>query len=66
MRNRLKVARAERALTQADVAAALAVSRQTVIAIERGKYVPSTVLALKLARYFSQPVESLFELEEND
>ncbi|WBA40988.1 helix-turn-helix transcriptional regulator [Hymenobacter canadensis] len=66
MRNKLKVARAQRAITQADLAAALAISRQTVISIEQGRYVPSTVLALKLARYFGQSVEELFELEEHD
>ena len=66
MQNKLKVARAQRAITQADLAAALAISRQTVISIEQGRYVPSTTLALKLARYFGQAVEDLFELEEND
>ncbi|AII52144.1 helix-turn-helix transcriptional regulator [Hymenobacter sp. APR13] len=66
MRNKLKVARAQRAITQADLAAALAISRQTVISIEQGRYVPSAVLALKLARYFGQAVEELFELEEHD
>ena len=66
MRNKLKVARAQRAITQADLATALAISRQTVISIEQGRYVPSTVLALKLAHYFGQAVEELFELEATD
>lgn len=66
MRNKLKVARAQRSITQADLATALAISRQTVISIEQGRYVPSTVLALKLAHYFGQAVEELFELEATD
>jgi putative transcriptional regulator len=66
VKNRLKVARARQGITQADLAASLAISRQTIIAIERGKYIPSAVLVLKLARYFSQPVEELFELESHE
>lgn len=66
MKNSLKVARARQKITQADLATSLAISRQTVIAIERGRYIPSAVLVLKLARYFSQPVEELFELEAHE
>ena len=66
MRNRIKVERAERGVTQQDLADAVGVSRQTIIAVERGKFLPSTLLALKIARYFSKPVESLFLLEETD
>jgi putative transcriptional regulator len=60
MRNRLKVLRAERDWTQADLAEALEVSRQTVNAIETGKYDPSLPLAFRLARLFDQPIEGVF------
>jgi putative transcriptional regulator len=66
MKNQLKVERAIKNMTQADLAQLLGVSRQTVNAIETGKYVPSTVLALKIARIFEKPVESIFFLEESD
>jgi putative transcriptional regulator len=60
MNNRLKVLRAERNWTQADLARALDVSRQTVNAIETGKFDPSLPLAFKLARVFEQPIEEIF------
>lgn len=60
MNNRLKVLRAERDWTQADLAQALGVSRQTVNAIEKGKFDPSLPLAFKLARLFDQPIEAIF------
>ncbi len=60
MNNRLKVLRAERNWTQADLAQALDVSRQTVNAIETGKFDPSLPLAFKLARLFEQPIEEIF------
>ena len=60
MNNRLKVLRAERNWTQADLARALDVSRQTVNAIETGKFDPSLPLAFKLARVFGQPIEEIF------
>lgn len=66
MKNRLKVARAERDLTQDQLAKAIGVSRQTINAIEAGRYVPSTVLALKMAQLFQKPVEEIFLLEEED
>lgn len=66
MKNYLKVERARHDLTQEDLAKRVSVSRQTIIAIESGKFVPSTVLALKFSRTFSKPVNELFELEEND
>ncbi len=66
MKTRLKVARAEQNRSQAEVAEAIGVSRQTINSIETGRYVPSTVLALKLARLFEIPVEALFQLEETD
>ena len=64
MKNRLKVLRAERDWTQADLALALAVSRQTVNAIETGRYDPSLPLAFRLARVFGLPIEDLFQEED--
>lgn len=64
MKNRLKVLRAERDWTQADLAKALEVSRQTVNAIETGKYDPSLPLAFKIARLFEKQIEEIFEDEE--
>jgi len=61
MRNRLKVLRAEHNLTQADLAKKLDVSRQTVHAIESGKYDPSLPLAFKIARLFEKPIEEIFD-----
>jgi putative transcriptional regulator len=61
MRNRLKVLRAERDWTQADLAIALEVSRQTVNAIETGKYDPSLPLAFRLSRVFGLPIEEIFD-----
>ena len=66
MKNRLKVARAEMNLTQEDLAKLVGVSRQSINAIESGRYVPSAVLVLKMARVFGKPVEEIFFLEEND
>jgi putative transcriptional regulator len=60
MKNRLKVLRAERDWTQADLAARLEVSRQTVNAIETGKYDPSLPLAFRIAVLFGQRIEELF------
>jgi putative transcriptional regulator len=64
MNNRLKVLRAERDWSQADLADRLNVSRQTINAIERGKYDPSLPLAFKIARLFEQPIEAIFEPDE--
>ena len=61
MRNRLKVLRAQRDWSQAELAARLSVSRQTVNAIETGKYDPSLPLAFKIARLFDLPIEAIFE-----
>ena len=66
MKNRLKVARAEIDLTQEELAKRIGVSRQTINALELGRYVPSTVLALKMAQVFGKPVEEIFILEETD
>ena len=64
MKNRLKVLRAERDWTQARLARELAVSRQTVNALEKGKYDPSLPLAFKIARLFDQPIEDIFNDNE--
>lgn len=66
MKNHLKVERARNNITQEELANQLGVSRQTVHAIETGKFVPSTLLALKMARYFNLSVHQLFELDQND
>ena len=60
MKNRLRVLRAEHGWSQADLAQRLDVSRQSVNAIETGKYDPSLPLALKIARLFEMPVEAIF------
>lgn len=60
MNNRLKVLRAERDWSQADLAQALGVSRQTVNALETGRYDPSLPLAFRIAHVFEQPIESIF------
>jgi putative transcriptional regulator len=64
MKNRLKVLRAERDWTQADLAERLEVSRQTVNAIEKGKYDPSLPLAFRISRLFERPIEEIFDPEE--
>ena len=64
MKNRLKVLRAERDWSQADLAEQLGVSRQTVNALETGRYDPSLPLAFKIARLFQLPIESIFSDEE--
>ena len=66
MKNKIRVARAEERMTQLQLADAVGVSRQTINAIESGKFVPSTVLALKIAQNFGKSVEEIFQLEEND
>ncbi len=66
MKNRVKVARAEYDYTQEDLAKALGVSRQTISHIEKGKYVPSTLLALKMAHVFKRSVNDLFTLDEEE
>ncbi|MEA3065339.1 MAG: putative transcriptional regulator [Sphingomonadales bacterium] len=64
MKNRLKVLRAERDWSQGDLAERLQVSRQSVNAIETGRYDPSLPLAFRIARLFGLPVEAIFEAEE--
>ena len=66
MRNTIKVERAKNNMTQQDLAEKVSVSRQTINSIEAGKYVPSTVLALKISRVFKLNLENVFELEDGD
>ncbi|UJH68317.1 helix-turn-helix transcriptional regulator [Allomuricauda sp. SCSIO 65647] len=66
MKNNLKVQRAIKDLTQEELANLLSVSRQTINSIEKNRYVPSTLLALKLSRVFGISVNEIFELEEGD
>ncbi|MBQ5874731.1 MAG: helix-turn-helix transcriptional regulator [Alistipes sp.] len=66
MNNKIRVARAEVRMTQQQLAEAAGVSRQTINAIESGKFVPSTVLALKMAQIFGKRVEDIFQLEDGD
>jgi len=66
MKNTIKVERAKKNWTQAELAAKIGVSRQAINAIEAGKFVPSTVLALRMAKEFGTPVELIFQLEEAD
>ena len=66
MKNSIKVERAKKNITQEELAQKLNVSRQSVNAIETCKYVPSTVLALKIAKYFKVSVHDIFTLEKQD
>ena len=66
MKNNLKVLRAIKNISQEDLAKEIGVSRQTINAMEKGKYAPSTIRALKLARYFERTVDEIFTLEETD
>ena len=65
MKNKIKVYRAMHDLTQDNLAHALGVTRQTILAIEKGRYDPSLELAFKMARYFNTTVEELFVYEPN-
>lgn len=66
MQNRLKIERAIKDLTQDDLAKLIGVSRQTINSIEKGRYVPLTVLALKISEIFDKPVNEIFELDDSD
>lgn len=66
MKNKIKIERAIKNITQEELANQIGVSRQTINAMESSKYVPSTVLALKIAKYFNKNVEEIFELEKFD
>jgi putative transcriptional regulator len=64
--NTVRECRKRAGLTQEDLARATQVSRQTIISIERGKYIPSLSLALKIARFFGCPTDEMFEIEEEE
>jgi putative transcriptional regulator len=66
MKNSIRIERAIKNITQADLANLIGVSRQTINTIESNRYVPSTVLALKIAHVFGKPVEEIFDLEDTD
>ena len=66
MINSIRVERARNRITQAELAKNINVSRQTIHAIETGKFIPSTVIALKIAKYFNVNLEEIFQLEDND
>jgi putative transcriptional regulator len=66
MKNRLKIERAILDITQDELATKIGVSRQTINSIEKGRYVPSTVLALKLSEAFGKNVNDFFKLEDSD
>ncbi len=66
MKNSIKVERAKMNMTQTDLAQAVGVSKQTINSIETGRFVPSTVLAMKIARFFKVSVESIFELDPEE
>jgi len=66
MKNTIRVERAKLNISQTGLAEAVQVSKQTIHSIETGRFVPSSVIALKIARHFKTPVESIFELEEGD
>ena len=66
MKNNLRVARAIKNITQGDLAKEISVSRQTIHSIENNKFVPSVLLALKLANFFEMTVDELFWLDEKD
>ncbi len=64
LKNRIRVFRAEHRMSQSDLAAAIGVSRKTISTIEVGRFVPSTLIALRVAKYFKVPVEEIFSLSE--
>lgn len=66
MKNSVRVERAIKDITQQELADAVGVSRQTINSIESGRYVPSTVLSLKISRYFGKTTDDIFQLDEND
>jgi putative transcriptional regulator len=66
VKNTIKVERARLNITQADLAEQVKVSKQTILSIEKGKFTPSAILAMKIARYFNMKMEDLFELEPED
>lgn len=66
MKNSIRVERAKLDITQSELAEQVNVSKQTILSIEKGKFMPSAILAMKIARYFKVRVEDIFELEPED
>ena len=66
MRNRVREERLRRELSQAELAAELGVSRQTVISIENGRYLPSLPLAFRIARFFALPIDKMFDPDQEE
>ena len=66
MKNSIRVQRAVMDITQQGLAQAVGVSRQTINSVESGRYIPSTTLALKIARYFGKATDEIFQLEDGD
>lgn len=66
MKNSIKVERAKMGISQTQLADSVGVSKQTILSVETGRFVPSTILALKIARFFNAKVEDIFELEHSD
>ena len=66
LENRIRVYRAEHRLSQTELAQHIGVSRKTISTIEVGRFVPSTIIALKIAQFFQVPVEEIFSLKESD
>lgn len=66
MKNKLKIERAIKNVTQEELAKLIGVSRQTINSIEKNRYIPSTILSLKISELFNKNVNEIFELEEND
>jgi putative transcriptional regulator len=66
VKNRIKLLRVERDLSQAELADQLGVARQTVIALEAGKYAPSLPLAFRISKLFSKPVEEIFDADSTE
>lgn len=66
MKNNIRIERAIKNITQAELAGLIGVSRQTINTIESNRYVPSTALALKIAKVFEKPVEQIFMLDDDD
>ncbi len=64
LKNRIRVFRAEHRLSQQELANIIGVSRKTISTIEVGRFIPSTIIALKIAKHFEVPVEQIFSLEE--
>jgi putative transcriptional regulator len=66
MKNSIKIERAKKDFTQADLAERVGVSRQTINSIEKGRFIPSTLLSLKIACVFQEKIDNIFTLEEED